>query len=64
MEDKEFYITAVLEVMAKIVLHSTVVVRTKKVAGILLEPVESNTSDLNLSKNSPAKRGIFNSEKH
>jgi len=40
VEDKEFYITAVLEVMAKIVLHSTVIVRTKKVAGILLEPVE------------------------
>jgi len=41
VEDKEFYITAVLEVMAKIVLHSTVIVRTNKVAGILSETVAS-----------------------
>ena len=42
MEDKEFYITDVLEVMAKIVLHSTVIVRTNKVAGIMSETVEFN----------------------
>ena len=41
MEDKEFYITAVQEVMAKIVLHSTVIVRTNKVAGIMSETVDS-----------------------
>jgi len=54
----------VRQVLAKKVLNPTVIVRTKKVAGILLEPVWSNTSVRNLSKNSPAKRGIFDSENH